>query len=570
MKNRILALSLVCVLVVLCLIFPVRRGTLPTPPVETEPSTVPVTAEAPTVPTTTEAPPPAPVGLVEITGLELGADEGIFGLCAADGRGYVLLQGWDQRARTARFRLAELDPETAAVVSVTELAPFPEGLNLSRLAVSGDELLLLDPEGERCAAFDRSGAFLGLRDWPAMSRENRGWQNRLLNDGCFWKETDYASFTDGTGSELSQVVAFYDETDRVHALGEPYDAIDSAAGHRLLTRRHEDDESLRCALLDLDAGLRLGEAVLLPSEVPHAKYVNPCGSALGEGWALLAAEWSDGDSRELRLLFWYPDPEAQAPLDEEVLTEQFFTDQIAALKTELEALGLTLHPDEAPAPEQTPTTGLAVSESVCETGASLFGQYRILSGLKSFAEKLPEGFLRELYSGMPDPDTDRDSLHVYLVRNIPGDAAAFANAWTEPMMVCFATEEYLPSQLPHEFMHLMDYRLNQHNAAVRRDLENEWARLSPWWAYDSWLTDRQQEEVGSYFVSTYARTNSTEDRAETFQALFNSEEPVAEQWWYAEHPGVQAKAAYLVKAIRAAFPSVQAVERAWWEKLPES
>ena len=183
-------------------------------------------------------------------------------------------------------------------------------------------------------------------------------------------------------------------------------------------------------------------------------------------------------------------------------------------------------------------------------------------------DKLPAGFLRELYSGMPDSDTDRDSLHVYLVRNIPGDASAFANAWMEPMMVCFATEEYLPSQLPHEFMHLIDYRLNQYNARVGRDLENEWSRLSPWWAYDSWLTDKQQQEVEGYFVSLYARTNSTEDRAETFQALFDSEEPVSEQWWYAEHPGVQAKAAYLVKAIRAAFPSVQAVEAACWEKLP--
>jgi hypothetical protein len=77
--------------------------------------------------------------------------------------------------------------------------------------------------------------------------------------------------------------------------------------------------------------------------------------------------------------------------------------------------------DEAPAPEQTPTTGLAVSESVCDVGASLFGQYRILAGLKAFADKLPAGFLRELYSGMPDSDTDRDSLHVYLVRNIPFD-----------------------------------------------------------------------------------------------------------------------------------------------------
>ena len=566
--KKLIALLAVCALLALCLVFPLR-GASPASPAETETAAPPVTTEAPTVPTTTEAPPPAPVGLVEVTGLELSEEDGFFGLYAAEGMGYVLLCRWDAQAQVLRYRLAALDPATAAAVSVTALDPFPEALNPTDLAITGTELLLIDEYGERCAAFARDGRFLGLRDYPTMGRENLGWQNRLLNDDCFRKEQTYASFTDGTGAEFSQLVAFYDETDRIHALKEPCDELSAAAGHRLLTRNHGEDGGLSCVLSDLDAALRLGEILLHPSDVAGARWVEPCGAAIGEDWVLLAAGWcGEADARTYRVLFWYPDPAEEAPLEQEILDEPFFTERIAALKAELEALGLTLHLDEAPAPEQTPTTGLAVSESVCDVGASLFGQYRILSGLKAFADKLPAGFLRELYSGMPDSDTDRDSLHVYLVRNIPGDASAFANAWMEPMMVCFATEEYLPSQLPHEFMHLIDYRLNQYNAGVGRDLENEWSRLSPWWAYDSWLTDKQQQEVEGYFVSLYARTNSTEDRAETFQALFDSEEPVSEQWWYAEHPGVQAKAAYLVKAIRAAFPSVQAVEAACWEKLP--
>ena len=566
--KKLIALLAVCALLALCLVFPLR-GASPASPAETETAAPPVTTEAPTVPTTTEAPPPAPVGLVEVTGLELSEEDSFFGLYAAEGMGYVLLCRWDAQAQVLRYRLAALDPATAAAVSVTALDPFPEALNPTDLAITGTELLLIDEYGERCAAFDRDGRFLGLRDYPTMGRENLGWQNRLLNDDCFRKEQTYASFTDGTGAEFSQLVAFYDETDRIHALKEPCDELSAAAGHRLLTRNHGEDGGLSCVLSDLDAALRLGEILLPPSDVAGARWVEPCGAAIGEDWVLLAAGWcGDTETRTFRVLFWYPDPAEEAPLEQEILDEPFFTERIAALKAELEALGLTLHLDEAPAPEQTPTTGLAVSESVCDVGASLFGQYRILAGLKAFADKLPAGFLRELYSGMPDSDTDRDSLHVYLVRNIPGDASAFANAWMEPMMVCFAAEEYLPSQLPHEFMHLIDYRLNQYNARVGRDLENEWSRLSPWWAYDSWLTDKQQQEVEGYFVSLYARTNSTEDRAETFQALFDSEEPVSEQWWYAEHPGVQAKAAYLVKAIRAAFPSVQAVEAACWEKLP--
>ncbi len=567
MKNRILALSLVCVLVVLCLIFPVWRSAAPE---TTEAPTVPVTTETPTAPAATEAPEPEPVGLVEVTDLEIGADESIFGLCCADGMGYLMLQRWDQQAQTSRYRLLTLDPETAAVAAETELESAPREAGYDRLKVTEGEVLLIDEYGERCAAYDRNGTFLGLRDYPVMSRENRGWQNRLLNDGCFWKETDYASFTDGTGSELSQMVAFYDETDRVHALREPYQNLAAVAGHRVLTQDSGED-SLTYVLFDFDAELRVGEAVLTVSDVAGAQWLNPCGAAIGEDWALVAAEWSAEMRRpKRRVLFWYPDPEAQRPLDQEIWTEERFNEGIAALKTELEALGMRFHLDEAPAPEQTPTMGLAVSESVCDTGASLFGQYRILSHLKTFTDKLPEGFIRELYSQMPDRDTDRDGLHIYVVRNIPGDAAGFANAWTEPMMICFATEEFNDSHLAHEFMHIIDYRLNQYYASVHRDMENEWARLSPWWAYDSWLTEKQEEEVTGYFVSLYARTNSTEDRAETFQRLFDSEEPVEEALWYAENPGVQAKAAYLVKIIRAAFPSVQAVEQAWWEKLPQN
>ena len=564
MKKQIV-LTAVCLLIALVLLFTAGCDADPSP---TEASPAPATTEAPTVPITTEAPELEPVGLAEVAGLEIGEDEGIFGLCSADGMGYLLLQRWDQAAQTSRYRLLTLDPETAAVASETELKDVPQDAGYDKLQVTETEILLIDEYGERCAAFDKTGAFLGLRDYPVMSRENRGWQNRLLNDDCFWKDTDFASCTDGGDGELSHLVAFYDETDRIHALKEPYEGLAAVAGHRVLTRACGED-SLTFVLCDFDAELRLGEAVLSASDVAGAQWVNSWGAAIGEDWVLLAGEW-DAEMRRprRRVLFWYPDPAEQRPLDQEIWTEERFSEGVAALKTELEALGLTLHLDEAPAPEQTPTTGLAVSESVCDVGASLFGQYRILSDLKAFTDKLPAGFIRELYSQMPDSAGDRDSLHIYIVRNIPGDAAGFANAWMEPMMICFATEEFNDAQLAHEFMHIIDYRLNQYYATVHRDMENEWSRLSPWWAYDSWLSEKQEQEVGSYFVSLYARTNSTEDRAETFQALFDSEEPVAEEWWYAEHPGVQAKAAYLVRIIRSAFPSVQAVEKAWWEKLP--
>ncbi|MBO4418875.1 MAG: hypothetical protein J5789_03515 [Oscillospiraceae bacterium] len=568
-----IALAAVGLLLAIGLVLLLRPGSEPAPtsgPETTAAPAVVTTTQTPTVPTTTEAPPARLTGLVEAQGLEIGLDEGVFGLYSANGMGYILLQHWDQEIEGLRYRLAVLDPETAAVTEITELADFPADTGLSRMVVTDTELLLIDEYGGKCGAFDRTGAFLGLRDYPAVSTEDLGRGNRLLNDSCFWKNTDYAGFTYGSDDEFSQIVAFYDEEDRIHFLREPFDAVETVSGHRLLTRRYLPDEGLAYTLLDLDEQLCLGEIKLYAEEVEGAIWVNPCGSTIGADWVLLTAEWSAGDAICRRALFWYPQPEEQSPLEEEVLTEQNLKDRIAALKAELETLGLTFHLDEAPPPELTSTYGLDVDENVCEVGASLFGQYRILTDLKGFTEKLPDGFVEELFSRMPDPEMDRDTLHIFIVRNIPGDAAGFANAWSEPMLICFATEEYDPSHPAHEFMHIIDYRLNDYSCVYDLDYETAWLDLSPTWAYEEseLLNETQLAEVGEYFVSEYARSNTNEDRAETFERLFNSTNPL-EEWWYSDSPKVQAKVARLIEMIREAFPSVQAVERAWWEKLPE-
>lgn len=59
---------------------------------------------------------------------------------------------------------------------------------------------------------------------------------------------------------------------------------------------------------------------------------------------------------------------------------------------------------------------------------------------------------------------------------------------------------------------------------------------------------------------------STEDYADTFMYMFTAREPFEESCRYKDAPHIQAKVAYLAEAIRRSFPSVQAVDRAYWEK----
>lgn len=562
--RKYLTLGLVCLLLLGCVLLAAgRRSPAPTPG-ESQP------VSEPTAPGTTEAPQPqAPTGLTAVEGLRLEPGETVFGL-AMDGEGpAALLLRWDEDAQVWRSRLAELDPETASVRAVTELEPLGDMLYLSRLALSETEICLVDPEQERCAAFDRSGRFLGLRDYPVMDQAHLGWRNRLLGEDCFRKEADWAEFLRSDSGSLNHVVGFYDDTDRLYAIGEPFDQIRAAAGHRLLTLRLEESTGPELALLDPEAGLCVDRLFLRPEGAPEGDWVNLDHALLGETWALLALSREDSpEHTERSLCFWYPQAENGSPLETELLTEQLLNDELDLLRQRLEALGLELHLDEAPASELTPTTGLDVFESRCETGASLFGQYWILQQLADFAEKLPAGMLREMSGSLPEGEGEEQPLQVWIVRNIPGDAAAFANAWSAPPLLCFATQEYDPSHLAHEFMHVMDLRLSGWLDSQGLALDSEWLELSPEWAYEEGLSQEQSDALEGYFVSWYARSNAAEDRAETFQALFDSEEPVAEQWWYQDKPGVQAKARWLVQALRDAFPSVQAVEQAPWEKLP--
>lgn len=532
----------------------------------------PATTGAPPI---TEPPaPPRPTGLVEVTGLEPMEGEMI---CAAvpDGAGAaLLLQRWDQGAQRTRYRVCFPDPETAAVTASAELA-FPEDwdpaeqlLGLSGLKVTETELRLLDEYNERCAVFDRKGRFMRLEDWPVMDREHLGWQNFLLGNDVFWKDPALAHCRSDLREAPFSALGFYDEADRIHLLeGYAFDDFPACLGHRVLAVENQiQEEARRFSLLDLDRSLVL-DRLILPDQDEEGRWQNPCGHVLGPDWVLLALTESGESGETPKLLFWYPEEGREEALEEKILTTETLTQALETLCADLEAQGLHILLDTAPPTELTPTTGLAEPESTCETGCSLFGEYRILSQLKTFVEKLPKGFVRELYANLPGEDSPSwETLNIYLVRSIPGDAAGFASSWTEDLLICFATEEFSPSHLAHEFMHIMDVRLEHWLWSQNRDLEGEWWDLSPDFAYDTELTQEQEEEIAGCFVSWYARTSSNEDRAETFQFLFDREEPLEDCWWYKENPGVRKKVQVLTDLIREAFPSVREAEAVWWER----
>lgn len=534
------------------------------------------TGPVPELPTETALPVPEshPTGLIRLENCQ--PEEGEYPVSAAisGDHGILLLERWDENAKTVHRRLALIDGKTGASDGMLPLedSALPSAV---KLIPEQDRITLIDPAEQQAAVYDWKGRLEQLCDNPVADPDQPDRQNRIA-DASFWKEPYFSRFTDSSDpNRVINLLAFYDRDDAIYSISETFDnCLDCQDRKLLVVHALDGGKSLQCKLLDVDGGA-CTDTVTISAEPEWRDnvWLNASLGCLGENWSILLVERVRDAHTDFIPYLWYPSSDNQTPMETEVLTEEGLHTQVEQLCRELEdAYGVTFHLDEAPDPSLTPIVGLedsmAPGENLCETGASLVGQYRILRDLRQFFGVLPQGFIPELYSQMPGEEAwNRETLHIYLVRSIPGDSSAFANAWAENMTVCFATEEYARNQLPHEFMHLMDYRISQYMFQQDRNFETEWWDLSPDYAYDTDLTESQQEETAEYFVSSYARTNAQEDRAETFQNLFTCLEPLDEAWWYADRPHIQEKVRCLIRAIREAFPSVQAQDRAVWEKI---
>ena len=554
---------------------PVETEPVETEPVETEPAeTEPIETEPiETEPIETEPPLPALTGFAKVP-MDLEAFTYTAAMAATETEAGFLLCQWVDDVGLPVLTFGSADPYTAECTGLVSLEPGLAGVP-DTLEFDGERIVVIDTYMEQAAVYDRSGALLELRDYPVMDEENRGWQNRMVDSG-FTRWNDYASLRPYGGDAC--YFGFYDDAELLYSVEAAYDSVQAVNDRTLLlTSSLPGEKGVGCRLLDLREGLLLGEAELTGPEDREYLYFSAGGAAIGRGWVLLSMTLvEDWDFAKPQFWFWYPDPEAAEPFPVQTLTEKELDRKTQTLVNDLETrYPLCIYLDQEPDPDLVPIMGLEDEleydpnfRNRCLLGASQLQEYAILRQLEAFLQKLPEGFVPELCIDVPDMENwGSGQIHVFIVRNIPGDTAAFANAWNYEMTVCFATEEFAESHLAHEFTHLMDLRLTYYCYSVERSLEGEWWELTPERLYDPDYDDYDQ--IDRYYVSSYARTNSMEDRAETFQMLFDCEIPLEEAWWYAGRDGVQAKVDYLIEIIREAFPSVQATDRAWWEKRPQ-
>ena len=183
--------------------------------------------------------------------------------------------------------------------------------------------------------------------------------------------------------------------------------------------------------------------------------------------------------------------------------------------------------------------------------------YMYLDLLDETLGEFPEGIFREMLNG-----DMFEEFRFCIGKSIDDDfSAAYSTNRDGVLYIVMGTASFSKSNIVHEMMHSMEYRMD--------DIWDKWEKLNPkgFEYYGDPREANNTEYDENYFVRGYGQANQLEDRATVFEELFISgvnEE--LENWWYADKPGVVAKAKFLCTEIRKAYPSVAAVDEAVWER----
>ena len=183
--------------------------------------------------------------------------------------------------------------------------------------------------------------------------------------------------------------------------------------------------------------------------------------------------------------------------------------------------------------------------------------YMYLDLLDETLGEFPEGIFPEMLA-----DDMFEEFRFCIGKSIDDDfSAAYSTNRDGILYIVMGTSSFSKSNIAHEMMHSMEYRMD--------NIWHQWNKLNPK-GFEYYGDPREANNTDydeNYFVRGYGQANQLEDRATIFEELFTSGvNKDLESWWYADKPGVIAKAKFLCAEIRKSYPSVAAVDEAVWER----
>ena len=106
------------------------------------------------------------------------------------------------------------------------------------------------------------------------------------------------------------------------------------------------------------------------------------------------------------------------------------------------------------------------------------------------------------------------------MKEIIGDSVAYVSQYDNNVKMYLSTREFNPSTLPHEWMHMMFFKIEDYMYVNDRDFYSEWDQFNPL-DHQYNVDSLYQEE---YFINSYMNTNYDEDIAVLFEHLYMDED----------------------------------------------
>lgn len=415
-----------------------------------------------------------------------------------------------------------------------------------------DQILVYDDGNEKAITYDLSLNETGTIDYPYVDYYADAPESEFLNDTFAYEDTYAFSYEDD-----NYCIVFYDDLEKIYIFDATDESIYDVEGRKLFTcdsKYSESNDSWTTTLYvkDLENDLCINSIAL--EAVPDGIFNDIMACALSDEYVCFVDRISNdttGGALSVPYIWKYAEAPSNEAIEVKKMTEEGLIQDNERLIDAIESkYGINVFVNEEP------EFGFDVDLS-----ANSIQVHHVLAALEECLDLFPEDFVKEVYK---DAEYVK-GLNIHIVENIDG-ANAFANDFFEYYEICFGCRGFSRSVVFHEFMHLIDNRIQTYYDDNDMDFYDLWWQLNPEdFEYGSEIDYDFNEE---YFVSLYAMTNADEDLADTFQAMFEAYENDGD-YRFNEHEYVNKKAALICEAIRNAFPCMENANDVCWEKYAE-
>ena len=474
------------------------------------------------------------------------------------------------------YQLTLVDPDTAKVVRSADIkdCPFED---ITGVSFDKDGNIVVFNEFDKVSALYSKKLKKKSEKLPyeVQDTDAKAKKNKIIDDSFSRFETFASDYIEFLGDKRVNAYAFYGEDNKIYLAENerfsPFCGYEKRVLGTMITEAIESKETIR--VYDFATSTLVNE--IKTPDYGKGRYASLSNAVLrGESAFLVVGDGSkDGvDDDETftnhYYLWYYNDSPLAQPFEAESVTQEQLEGKNRQLCKQIQKdYGIEVLINQ---PNQSTLDKDEVYSLVLT--ATPYKVYYTLTGLCAFFAKLPAGLVTEVYTGMEH--IHPKGFRIYLAKEIVGYPNAYANRWGDYFEMALSTDCFSTDTLSHEFMHLMDARLD--DCYWEENLDDVWSESNPegfeYMGYEEdegteW-DEKLCEKYEAAFITRYAMSAATEDRADTFSSLFSCgiyNDDGEKPYWYKQGTAAAQKAVLLCGMIRAAFPCMNGAPIQPWE-----